>query len=611
MNPQIFANTHLSTAFHNLQDRGHWQTSDITPNAATVLGVPADQLMEDPSLWAGRVHPEDLDAVSAALRSADPRREHSVTYRFRDAREHYRWIGFKFLQSQPNAVVGVLSDATQSRVMAYRSRLLGASRDGLSTLLAVDDLSEVINRLLERLGMAMAVRRGMLVRLRRSGKAFVTHAWARVSSDNVKDMPMEIPSEGADWWLGRLRRNPVLLIENINAPDIPAEAMALFGDDCDGAALVAGSFVNGKLEAFACFQASTPIRRWTPEEQEAVAMVLSGLGRRIEFRVEDRRQQAAELELRRSEARYRFVTHHSPVVLFGIDAAGMFTLSEGRGLGALATKAGDVVGHSAYEVYRNHPDMLRLINEAMTGQEVQGTVPVGDSTFEVWMTPVRGADNVVSGLSGVAVDVTRRHELEQQQKFMMRELDHRVKNNIASIISLVELSRSGDQSMDEFAATISGRLQAMAVAHAALARTRWGGAWMRDILQLTLQPFMQGNDGRIRFEGPDVELAGALARPMCMAIHELAANAVKHGALSTQQGIITLTTELLQGDTCMRFTWGEQGGSPPATIEPGTGISLLRGLVHHEMRGDIDVSADGGLTCTMEIPLEREDTIDS
>ena len=61
----------------------------------------------------------------------------------------------------------------------------------------------------------------------------------------------------------------------------------------------------------------------------------------------------------------------------------------------------------------------------------------------------------------------------------------------------------------------------------------------------------------------------------------------------------------------MKFTWGEQGGTPPATIEPGTGISLLRGLVQHEMRGDIDVSADGGLTCTMDIPLDREDTIGS
>ena len=190
----------------------------------------------------------------------------------------------------------------------------------------------------------------------------------------------------------------------------------------------------------------------------------------------------------------------------------------------------------------------------------------------------------------------------------MSELDHRVKNNIAAVMSLVSLSQVGAKTIDDFAKTLDGRLHALAVAHSTLAKSHWSGAWMRDILLLTLQPYMSGSIERIVFIGPDIELPGLLARPMCMVIHELATNAVKHGSLSNNDGLVTITTEHNQEDV-LQLTWVETGG-PKITSEStaGTGTSLLEGLVDHEMHGMITMQFDkDGLVCQINVPLTVEE----
>ena len=221
---------------------------------------------------------------------------------------------------------------------------------------------------------------------------------------------------------------------------------------------------------------------------------------------------------------------------------------------------------------------------------------------------MRDEDEVVIGVSGVSVDITRRHELEEQQLIMMRELDHRVKNNIASVISLVELSKHGVSSVEDFASTLEGRLHALAVAHSTLAKSHWSGAWLRDILLLTLQPYMVGSRSQIQFEGPDVELLGILARPMCMVIHELVTNAMKHGALGVDSGNVMISTTLLPGDH-LQLSWLETNGpTVPEDRTTSTGISLLEGLVSHEMHGTIELNfKESGLHCTIEVPLKDQE----
>jgi len=602
--PETFAFSNLSTGIHSLQFKDDWVTSFVSENASAILGMPAQNLIDKSELWIRRVHPTDVDAVRGALQSTTELGEKHISYRFRDFSDRYRWIGLRCKRKDAETVVGVFSDITRQRILEYTERIHLAGRNSLKALLDSSDLSSSILTFLELLGKAMLATRTRLLRFRKDGRAFITHEWVQ-NSDEASELPIQLQSEIAEWWSGQMESFGIVSITNTPEAPIPESIRTALLKDSVGAIVAIPIKINNTFEGFVCFETRSE-RAWMPLEIDEAKFVIDGYARSVERRIEDRNQIAEEYHLRRSEERYRLLTSHSPVILFGIDSGGIFTLSEGLGLNSMGAGAGEVVGKSVYHVYRNHPVILEHVNNALSGKESHMLSHIGDKCFEIWLTPVHDDDGVMLGLSGVAVDITRRNRLEQQQTIMMSELDHRVKNNIAAVISLVGLSRQGAQSIDEFTKTLNGRLHALAIAHSTLAKSHWNGAWMRDILLLTLQPYMVSPVERIRFQGPDIELPGTLARPMCMVIHELATNAVKYGSLSTEEGSILITTESSSDRESAKIFWIETGGPTISTeIEVGTGTSLLQGLVEHEMHGNIEMNYSvDGLICQIEIPLD-------
>ena len=601
---QAFALSHLSTGLHSLKFDNEWLTVDISENVGSILGAQADALLNNPKCWIERVHPADVDAIRGALHSTTHTSEKHISYRFRDAKERYRWIGMRCKRTEDDMVVGTFCDISNSRLVEYGDRLHFAGRNSLRALLDSNDLSSSINSFLALLGNAMVADRARLVRFRSDGRTFITHEWVRNEQTNRIELPLEVSSNGAQWWIAELKKLGVVSIQNTSSPELSHEVQQAIEMCAVGAVMAVPAKINNIIEGFICFE-TTGERRWLPVELEEAKHVIDGYSRSVERRIEDRKQIAEEFQLRRSEERYRMLTAHSPVILFGIDSNGVFTLSEGLGLESMGAGAGDVVGESVYQVYRNYPDILEQVNSALNGVESHGLTHIGEKCFEVWFTPVSDDEGSLVGLSGVAIDITRRNKLEQQQTIMMSELDHRVKNNIAAVISLVGMSKQGADSIEAFAKTLDGRLHALAVAHSTLAKSHWHGAWLRDVLQLTLQPYMSGMVERMRFEGPDVELPGMLARPMCMVINELATNAVKYGSLSTTKGSVLITTEHESGQEFVTVHWKESGGPPVLTENTvGTGTSLLKGLVDHEMHGEItlDFHRDG-LVCQIKVPL--------
>ena len=596
-----FALSTLSTGIYCLQLQDDWEILEVSKNVSSILGFPSETFLNEPTFWIDRVHPTDIDAIRAALRSTKSTTEKRISYRFRDSKEQYRWIGMRCRRTEDDTIVGTFSDITRDRIFEYGDRIHFAGRNSLRALLDSNDLTASINSFLGLLGNAMVVDRARLVRFRTDGQAYITHEWVRNSNDIKLELPVQIPPEAVDWWKTELHKLGVISIQNANKVELPAAVQQAI-EAC--AVMAVPAEINGETEGFIYFETAGE-RLWLPIEIEEAKHVIDGYSRSVERRIDDRKQIAEEFQLRRSEERYRMLTEHSPVILFGIGSDGIFTLSEGLGLESMGAGAGDVVGKSVYQVYRNYPDILEQVNSALAGVESHGLTHIGEKCFEVWFTPVSDDDGAMVGLSGVAIDITLRNKLEQQQAIMMSELDHRVKNNIAAVMSLVGLSKQGADSIDDFAKTLDGRLHALAVAHSTLAKSHWSGAWMRDILQLTLQPYMTGSVERMRIEGPDVELPGILARPMCMVIHELATNAVKYGSLSATGGTVLITISL---DTLQEFVtvcWKESGGPIVATeIKTGTGTSLLEGLVDHEMHGEISSNFHrDGFVCQIRVPL--------
>lgn len=197
-------------------------------------------------------------------------------------------------------------------------------------------------------------------------------------------------------------------------------------------------------------------------------------------------------------------------------------------------------------------------------------------------------------------------ESEAHQRVLMSELDHRVKNNIASIMSLAEQTMNATEgNFDAFRKSFLGRLAALTRMHDALSAAKWSGANVRKIIDLTLTPYETHQHHPFSFDGPIVQVNANAASALCMALHELATNSVKYGALSTVNGTIAMSWQLR--DDGLHFSWIERGGppvKPPARA--GFGTVLLRGMLEHNLEGKVNLRyPEAGVECDFHIPTNH------
>jgi len=132
----------------------------------------------------------------------------------------------------------------------------------------------------------------------------------------------------------------------------------------------------------------------------------------------------AETALRQTQEHLRAVVEHAPIVVFALDRDGVFTLSEGHGLGALGLKPGQVVGRSAFEIYKDTPQIVANLRRCLAGESVNEVVHVDDQVFEALYTPLLDASGAVTGVSGIAWDVTKRVHAEEAAKGLEGQLQH-------------------------------------------------------------------------------------------------------------------------------------------------------------------------------------------
>ena len=199
-----------------------------------------------------------------------------------------------------------------------------------------------------------------------------------------------------------------------------------------------------------------------------------------------------------------------------------------------------------------------------------------------------------------------RHEAERRQRLLMRELDHRVKNNLAAVIALCEQMLHDAGSVQEFGAAFTGRLHNMARLQEALAQSRWEGATLRDLLMLTVGPLAGEGSHRLTLNIPDRLLAPGVASTLSMILYELAVNAARHGALARPDGRVEITWNESGGDATLQWIERSSGTAqtPPERI--GRGTHLIRGFAGHELRGEVtfDYRPDG-LAFTLKFPIEQ------
>lgn len=189
---------------------------------------------------------------------------------------------------------------------------------------------------------------------------------------------------------------------------------------------------------------------------------------------------------------------------------------------------------------------------------------------------------------------------------LTRELNHRVKNTLANVLSIVALTRRRYTDIGEFAERLTGRIRALSATHDLLSQSDWSNAPIDEIVRSELAPYIDPFDNHVEMGGPDVSLAPNDALSLGMAIHELATNASKYGGLSTHEGTIHVHWKLVAPEL-VEIHWREEGGPPVrAPDRRGFGMELIEKIVAHELQSQVDLRFDpAGLQCTLRVPVRK------
>jgi signal transduction histidine kinase/DNA-binding response OmpR family regulator len=215
-------------------------------------------------------------------------------------------------------------------------------------------------------------------------------------------------------------------------------------------------------------------------------------------------------------------------------------------------------------------------------------------------------------MAGVSLDITDRKKVEQRQRLLLNELNHRVKNTLATVQSIARQTRRTAVTSHEFDDAFASRIDALARAHDILTGSAWEGAMLAAIIAQTLAPYARpnGDEDRIVFGGPPVRLGPNAAVTLNMAFHELATNAAKYGSLSASTGRlhVTWTVDRSTEPAMLDVTWTESDGPPVAPpTRSGFGTRLLRSGLPRELSGSVTMNIDsGGFMCRMRVAISNK-----
>jgi len=265
----------------------------------------------------------------------------------------------------------------------------------------------------------------------------------------------------------------------------------------------------------------------------------------------------------------------------------------------------------------DRPKLQAAVGHALAtgeGFELEWRAMRPDGTFRWKQTRARAFaedDGRVARLAGTDIDITERKAFERHQSLLVAELNHRVKNTLATVQAIAELGLRQGVSPEIFAEAFRQRLTALARAHDLLSHTAWEGADLGDTARQVLSPF-GADTPRIALDGPTLRLAPNVAVALSMGINELATNAAKYGALSTPRGRVAVTWRLEpESDSEVAphlvIEWRESGG--PAVAPPqrkGFGSRLIERGLAHELAADIHLEyPTTGVTCRIRLPGGR------
>ncbi|MBA1157152.1 PAS domain-containing sensor histidine kinase [Microvirga mediterraneensis] len=262
-----------------------------------------------------------------------------------------------------------------------------------------------------------------------------------------------------------------------------------------------------------------------------------------------------------------------------------------------------------------HPDDRSRIEEQIqqtleTGETLAAEYRTIDKSGRIHWVFAQGRCYRAAGqpvrFPGISVDITERKKAEEHRELLINELNHRVKNTLATVQSIASQTLRNADNPEAARASMEARLLALSRAHDVLTRENWEGAGLIEIVRGAMAPYRHERENRLHLEGPDVRLTPRMALAIAMALQELATNAVKYGALSNTSGEVQVAWFVKQtGEKRLHLTWSESGGP---VVEPprrrGFGTRLIERSLAQDLNGEVHITfAPSGVICTVDAPI--------
>jgi len=551
------------------------ETVQISSGYAAIHGLPEGTTEITRCEWLAHVHPQDVERLrvfrSEALR--DRRGEYNVDYRIIRRDGEVRWIESR----------GVILYGSNNRAR----RLIGVKIDVTERKQAEAQIEDSKTRLADAL----------------TAGQVIAFEWDAITGRAQRsDNAIDILGSNQEDWAGSLRNDFLNHVHSDDrtslktcirelGPQSPSYALTFRYVRPDGRPLWLEEHARGEFDA------------------TGVLLCVKGLTRDITER------KRTEIGLQASEARLAGILEIAGDAIVSIDAKQRITLFNGAAERLFGYSRGEMLGQSIdlliptrfraahrkhIEQFASGSDIARrmgerqeVVGQRKTGEEFPAEASVSKlTTSEGWIYTI------------VFRDISERKRAEERQRILVAELDHRVKNALATVSSVISHTGIGNRSVTDFVAALEGRIRSMAATHELLGALWWQGVSLCDLVRRELAPYAARNNTEV--SGPDVVLRADAGPAMAMVLHELATNAAKYGALSTNSGRVCVRWGRQLNGHAPRLVleWRESGGPPViAPGNPSYGSSTIRDLIPYEFGGTVDLRfAPEGVQCRLELP---------
>ena len=614
----------------------HWDVDRqgavfVNEHYLAFFGVGFEALARDG--WERFLHPEDAERHLALFRDAfAQRRPFADEARFRRADGQYRWLSSSGRPLEDGRFVGVSIDVTERRQAEERvrrnnavlqainlvfSETLGASSEENLARISLDLAEELTGSAIGFMG-EIDEATGRLDGLFFSDRSRAHHA--ALAGEGGSSLPpgkvaLDLAVHGI---YGRVLRDGESFIVNDPAshPDrvgIPAghaPLTAFLGVPLKQGDRTRGLIGLGNREG-----------GYRPEDLEAVEALAPAIWHAL-------RSKRAELRLRESEERFRQFAEASSDVLWIRDAETLEMEFVSPALGTVYGVDPDRLGRdvrrwAGHVVPEDRESGFQNLRRAAAGESLVNEFRIlrpNDGAFR-WIRstlfPLRDEQGRVRRIGGLSSDMTEAKLLAGHQSVLLAELQHRVRNIMALTRSIVARTGERAETVSDYVSLVGGRLMTLARVQALLTRSANAGVPVATIVHDEVSAQALRED-QYDLSGPEVELSPKAAEILTLAVHELATNALKYGALSVPDGRVRVRWALFEkgGEDWLRFDWVEDGApraphdidrrDGPAALRRGFGRELVEGRLPYELdgHGRLEIGPEGA-RCRLDFPLRE------